>query len=1107
MARFCLACGALIAAASSAGLRERKVVSVLFCDLVGFTAASERQDPEDVQRRLQAYHARLRQQIEAFGGTVEKFIGDAVMAVFGAPITHEDDPERAVRAALRIIEVFSESEEGDLVVRIGVNTGEVVVDLGARPERGEGFVTGDVVNTAARIQAAAPAMGVAVGAATYHAVERLFEFERLEAISAKGKREPVVVWQALRSRSRFGSDILRAPDSVFIGREVESALLRALYERSTRDTSVQLVTIVGEPGVGKSRLVSELGEYIDGLSDLVTWRQGRCLPYGEAITFWALGELFKAHAGIYDSDTPEVALGKLNLTLPEGEERDWLRARLAPLLGVDSGVASGREESFAAWRRYLEWITEVGPAVIVVEDIHWADPSLLEFLAYFAEWAAEVPALLVCTARPELYETHPSWAAGIRNATSINLAPLSAAESRELVASLLKRSEFATHTELILERTGGNPLYAEEFVRLLAERALASGAPQEQLRSPASLQALIAARLDTLGPERKALLQDAAVIGKVFWAGAIAEMSGRSAREVELELHDLTRKELVRRARVSSIEGEDEYSFWHGLVCDVAYEQIPRNERARRHAACAAWLFDLAGDGLGDTADIIAHHYKTASELCAADGDEDGAREHGRQARTFLTLAGKRMLSLDLAAAESRFSQALELTSPDDPAYLDVRFLHAVALVEMGDLENANQALAKLIPDLERARSPASHARALGLLSRVARGRGEGRFVGLAEQAVTMLESEPPGPALVDAVGQLAIAQLWTGDTERSTATARQALDLAEQLGLPRPARVLGYLGDATVELGDAAGIALMEEAVELLRNAEGNGPGYGSSFDLVGAINNLALARLPIDGPARALAEFAHAESLARQRGVGESLSIIHLGQSGALFQLGRVSEAIALAQATVSQGVQAGQVWMELIATAQSVRWRTLREGAVPDDFDLGAYLDRLNIDVISDAGPEVFSTAALISRLLGCVGQAGELLARFEANGAARSSMEYPRLLPFLAREAVLVGDVDLAARMREGLKRSHRLHALALDASGAIVAEARGEHQAAATQYQAVARGWQVYGDAPEYAHALHGYARCVRRLGSQDDDAEALASIAFDAINLPPPAAW
>ena len=497
--------------------------------------------------------------------------------------------------------------------------------LGARPEQGEGIVTGDVVNTAARIQGAAPVGGVAVGEQTYRATSRVFEYEPLAAVSVKGKKEPLSLWRAKAARARFGTDITRRYGTPLVGRELEKPLLIGTFERAAQQRSVQLVTVVGEPGVGKSRLVAELFAYIEKKPGLTRWRQGRCLPYGEGITFWALGEIVKAEAGILESDSAEVAAAKLEAAIsPEEPERPWLLQRLAPLVGVESASPAERQELFTAWRRFLEGLAATNPTVLVFEDLHWADEALLAFLEHLADWSEGVPMLLLCTARPELHEQHPGWAGGMRNATTINLPPLSDQETAELVAHLITTTVLSPELEqAVLERAGGNPLYAEEFVRLLADRGLAAN----ETALPESVQALIAARLDTLTPERKSLLQDAAVLGKVFWVGALAEIGGRDQGELELALHELARKELVRPARTSSMEGESEYSFWHLLVRDVAYSQIPRAERARRHRAAAAWIERQAGERVEDLAELLAHHYLQALELAEASGDTEQAEE------------------------------------------------------------------------------------------------------------------------------------------------------------------------------------------------------------------------------------------------------------------------------------------------------------------------------------------------------------------------------------------------------------------------------------------------------------------------------------------------
>ena len=473
--KFCGECAAPLAISPRRVAEERKVVTALFCDLVGFTAVSESADPEDLNLMLDRYAAMARTLIEGHGGVVQKFIGDAVVGVFGVPSAHEDDPERAVRAGLRIVEAAEDTVGvggAPLRVRVGINTGEALVRLGVSPGSGEGFLTGDAINTASRLQGVAPEMGVVVGLATYEATAPVFDYTELEPAVVKGKAEPVRVFHARATVARFGTDLTRS-SSPFIGREIDLALLKGIFEKAVASESVQLVTVVGEPGLGKSRVVNELGDYVDARPELVTWRQGRCLPYGEGITFWALGEIVKAHAGILESDPPAVATSKLDAVLPSGDERAWFRQRLLPLVGVEASSSAEREEQFTAWRRFLEYVAESHPTVLVFEDLHWADDAMLSFLEQLADRAEGVPLVIVGTARPELYERRADYAAGLRNVNTISLSPLSEDETARLVSALLDASVIPVELQRpILDRAGGNPLYAEEFVRLLKDRDL-----------------------------------------------------------------------------------------------------------------------------------------------------------------------------------------------------------------------------------------------------------------------------------------------------------------------------------------------------------------------------------------------------------------------------------------------------------------------------------------------------------------------------------------------------------------------------------------------------------------------------------------------------------
>jgi class 3 adenylate cyclase/tetratricopeptide (TPR) repeat protein len=805
--RFCPSCGAPRSAPDPAR-EERKVVSVVFCDLVGSTAAAERMDPEDVRARLSHYHARVRAELERFGGTVEKFIGDAVVALFGAPVSHEDDPERAVRAALAIRDWVA--DEADLHVRIAVNTGEALVALGARPAEGEGMASGDVVNTAARLQGAAPVDGILVGEQTYRATERMIEYRETEPVVAKGKSEPIPVWEVVQARSRFGVDISRDAATPLVGREREVEVLVSALDRAVEERTPQLVTLVGVPGIGKSRLLAELFASIDRGGRLTFWRQGRSLPYGEGVSFWALGEMVKAQAGILETDTGEEAARKLaeaiDRLLPEDSEARWVESHLRALAGLagEEGAADRRGEAFAAWRRFFEALAEERPLVLVFEDLHWADDGLLDFVDELVDRLTDVPVLVVCSARPELLARRPAWGGGKANATTLSLAPLSDDETARLVHSLLERSVLPAEVQsTLLERAGGNPLYAEEFVRMATERGT------EDVELPESVQGIIAARLDALPAEDKALLQHAAVVGKVFWAGAL----GGDRYEIEERLHALERRELVRRERRSSVAGESEYAFRHVLVRDVAYGTLPRAARAEQHRLAAEWIESLGRPD--DHADLLAHHYLSALELARAAGVDAGVLTSS--AASALQRAGERAFALnDFAAAVRFYDEALALgvADADRPHVL---FRHAAAL-HMSSEERRIDALAQARDALLAAGDVETAAEATALLAEACwhGGRPEEHRAALA-QAQELVRDRPASPAVARVLAQSARYAMLGGRYEESIAVGRKALAMAEELGLDDVAcSALNSIGGARVQAGDADGMADLRRAVEV---------------------------------------------------------------------------------------------------------------------------------------------------------------------------------------------------------------------------------------------------------------------------------------------------
>jgi len=788
--------------------RERKVVTVLFADLVSFTSRAEQLDPEDVEAILRPYHERLRYELERWGGTVEKFIGDAVMALFGAPVTREDDPERAVRAALSIRDWIA--EEGKLQVRIAVNTGEALVNLSARPEAGEGMAAGDVVNTAARLQSAAPINGILVGESTYRATAQTIEFREQPAVEAKGKDDPVPVWEVAQARARFGVDLAPQVRTPLVGRERELEQLAAALTRAREQRSPELITLVGVPGIGKSRLVGELFESIERGGVLTHWRQGRSLPYGEGISYWALAEMVKAQAGILESDGEAEVDAKLRRVVEQliDDDSDWVLSHLLPLVGQASEEASGsQEESFAAWRRFFEALAEQRALVLVFEDIQWADDGLLDFIDHLADWVRDVPMLIVCSARLELLERRPAWGGGKVNAATIAVSPLSDEDTARLISALSERALLEAETQTaLLDRAGGNPLYAEQYVRMVAERESA-----EDLPLPESIQGIIAARLDSLAPAEKALLQDAAVIGKVFWLGALGT--------TEQELHVLRQKEFLQRARRSSVEGETEYAFKHVLVRDVAYGQIPRAERAQKHVRAAEWIESLGR--LEDHAEMVAHHYVNALELARAAG-QDVEPIAGR-ALVALREAGERATALNaLAQAEIYYGDALALVRDDDSDRPDLLLRYGQVLYlrnEQGESELTEARAGLIAADDREAAAEASL-----MLADIA--WKEGRrddMVTCLDVARSLVTDAPPSRAQVAVVCNLARYEMLADRLDSALEVGREALTMAEELGYDDlRAHALNTVGVARADMGDPGGFAELEESIALAsrRNA-----------------------------------------------------------------------------------------------------------------------------------------------------------------------------------------------------------------------------------------------------------------------------------------------
>jgi class 3 adenylate cyclase/tetratricopeptide (TPR) repeat protein len=1118
-ARFCLNCGQPLGRVHREG-EERKLVTVVFCDLVGFTASSDRRDPEDVKATLRPYHARLKQEIEHFGGTLDKFIGDGVLGVFGAPATHEDDPERAVRAALRIQESMAELHEAlpdlQLAARAGVATGEAVVAFGEGPQIGEN-VTGDVVNTASRIQSVARPGAVVVAESTYLATRDAIDYEEVGPVAVKGKAEPLSLWRALSVRSRLGVgvDLHERHGTPFIGRTDEAALLKATYRRMLREASVQLVTVTGEPGVGKSRLLAELRSYIDELPEIVRWRQGRCLPYGEGITFWPLGEIVKAQAGILESDGPVEAEAKLEsavrAVIDDEQEGDWIRVRLAPLAGIDGGVDIGeraseadRNEAFTAWRRYLEALAAEYPLVLGFEDLQWADEPMLEFIDRLVEWSAGLPMLVVCASRPELYERHPEWGGGKRNSTTIPLGPLSERETSMLISALMEQAVLPPQTlDALLERSGGNPLYAEEFARMLVDRGILERHARElhvgpeAIPVPDSVQALVAARLDTLPQGAKALLHDAAVIGTVFWDGAVVSMSGRPLDEVHEALHDLARKEFVRPAKTSTLEGQTEYSFWHLTVRDVAYSQIPRAARGAKHRAAARWLEAEAGERLSDRADVLAFHYEQALELSLAAGDV-GTEELREAAARFLAMAGDRALRLDVGRAEQYYRRALDMLPPEHPRR--PRALVAVAKAESvaGRFDEAQRDAREAIELCRAAGDAVGEGECLAMLATALSKLGEtSQARETLDEARRILEGQPPGPELVRVYSRTAGQRLVGGAFDESLAYAEKALVLAQELGLEDEAvRARQFRGAARCDLGDPGGL---EDLWEALR--QGLDLGLGEETAL--CYGNLAYQLWLKEGPEIALQVWSSAVEFAEVRGFGTHAMWGKAGMLEVLFDLGRWGEVVRTADEMIAWDRRTGPSEVTTFATAYLATVMALT-GLGPEATPL---VERFLPEARTVENPEFVAPAVvaamLVSAAAGQPEQAKGLAEEFAALTEHQPGYR-AQYLPHAARVLARQGRIDAAASLiPEEWVAARPRHRHAMASAHAVVAEAERRPDAAEL-YADAAHRWHEFGAVLEEAHARLGHGRSLVSSGSVADARDSLSTAEdlFGRLGMP-----
>jgi class 3 adenylate cyclase/tetratricopeptide (TPR) repeat protein len=862
-ARFCNTCGGALTPAHVAR-KERKFATALFADLVGSTTLAEREDPEVVQSIVGRTFDRLAQEIGRYEGLLEKFMGDAVLAVFGVPRSHEDDAERAVRAALEMQAILSELNRGfaaegkpTLGMRIGVEAGEVLVDVERASGPRDRMLTGDAVNTAARLQTAAEPGQVVVGPSVYASTKDLIEYRELKPLDLKGKTEPVLAWHALRIKARVrGERPQLGMEARLVGRDEELAVLKQTFHRVETDSRPALVTVIGPAGVGKSRLIAELERYAEGLPEIVYWRRGRCLAYGNT-SYSAFADAIKAQCEIFDDDSAEVAAGKAEAAARDLFGDDSIAPQLRALVGAGESRDMSREVLFEAWRRFLERLAARYPLVLVLEDIQWADDGLLDFVDHVADWA-QGPITVVATARAELLEKRPTWGGGKRNATSIYLDPLSDSEGAAMLDDLLPGPIAPELKRTIVERSEGNPLYVEEIVRKLIDDGVLRATeaskwevarPVGDIELPRSVQGLIAARLDGLPDDEKAVLQDAAVVGRVFWVGAVAELTGRPIGEVRDALGRLRVKELVVPHDPSSFRDEPEFAFRHGLIRDGAYDSLPKSLRADKHLGVARWAAERAGDRVEEIAELLATHELEAVRYLDELGERREEVEH--QAFDDAWAAARRTASVRLGAESTRWYREAERLADrlDMPPPERAQLAREHASVSIG-------------PDAS-AETERVARRAIDFFSAIGDERGIGwanaRLVIPLMQQSRHDEAEQAGRAAVSALEPLGVSAeladalhrlgwfLWRRGREREAEPLlRRAIDMAGNVGATLvKAEATQTLAVCLMAFGPLEEPhRLMEEAFRLAKEA-------GDLANLMRAYNNLASTRGATQGPA----------------------------------------------------------------------------------------------------------------------------------------------------------------------------------------------------------------------------------------------------------------
>ena len=1026
--KFCGECGtALTTSAKTAAsaaehatpVAERRLVSVLFADLVGFTTVSENRDAEEVRDLLSRYFETARTIIDRYGGTVEKFIGDAVMAVWGTPIAREDDAERAVRAGLDLTAAVTSlgDEVGALGLRAraGILTGEAAVTLGAE---GQGMVAGDLVNTASRIQSAAEPGQVLVGEATRRATEASIAYEEAGEHELKGKAEAVPLWRALRvTAGRQGAMRSVALEAPFVGRDRELRLVKELFHSAAEEGKAQLVTITGIAGIGKSRLSWEFEKYIDGLADDQFWHRGRCLSYGDGVAYFALAEMVRMRCDIAEDENPASAREKLRSTLehhlPDPEELAWVEPRLAHLLGLEEGAPGDQENLFSAWRILFERLAEDSPTVLVFEDMQWADSGLLDFLEYLLEWSRSHPLFVLVLARPELADKRPAWGGGKRSFASIYLEPLSPQAMDELLTGLVPGLPEDVRTG-VLARAEGVPLYAVETVRMLLDRGLVvregnayrPTGPIGELEVPETLHALIAARLDGLATEERRLVQDGAVLGKTFTRVGLASLTGLDEADLEPLLGALVRKEVLAIQADPRSPERGQYAFLQDIVRHVAYETLSKRERKAKHLGAAQFLESLPSADEGEIVEVIATHYVDA---WSAAPDDDDADEIRTRALEMLVRAGERAASLAAsAAAQHAYERAIELS--DDPLVQAEMHERAGQMAfNAAHAEEAATHFEAAIALFDQSRETHARARVEARLAQIMwdRGRLEEGLERM-DRSYQELSLEEPDADLAALAAQIGRFLFFAGRHDVAMERIESALTLSEGLALPETfSQALNTKAVLLISHGrQLEGVALMRYALEVALEHDKPSAALRGYFNLADSLSQADRYEE---------AESAVRAGLAYARRVGNRYQeLLFLGQSYALFALGKWDEALDWAAGLPEDWMSFRQVYSTVSSICVSV---LVHQGNLEEAERVVALLD--DFAASADA-QERAGHACGRARLLLARGDAGEALrvaqTALDTSDEMGLAQEYVKESVVTALEAALeLGDATRAQQL--------------------------------------------------------------------------------------------